>query len=132
MSKVLHFYFKMNKCCFIGNLGKDVETKKVNDKLVADISIAVKDPYNKDKSDWVNVTFWGKKAEVLEKYCSKGSKIAVVGQFKNQVWEKDGEKKYKTYILGDELHLLGTSNKTQETNEYGFEGTIIDDEDVPF
>ena len=126
----------MNHCAFIGNIGKDIEVKNINNKKVVEISLAVNNPFDKEKSDWVNVTFWEKKAEVLEKYCKKGSKSGVVGQMKTQQWEKEGKKHYKTYILGLELHLLSSGNKLQGTNTGGyeeFEGTVKEDNsDLPF
>lgn len=131
----------MNNCVFIGNIGKDIEIRQVNDKKIAEISLAIKDPYNKENTDWVSVTFWNKTAEILEKYCKKGSKIGVIGQLKSQSWEKDGKKFYKTYILGQQLQLLGGSGdnvKTQAKDNSGdkldgFEGNNADDDDdFPF
>lgn len=131
----------MNNCVFIGNIGKDFEVKHINNKKVVEISLAVKDVYNKENTDWVNVTFWEKTAEILEKYCKKGSKIGVIGQMKTQVWEKEGKKHYKTYILGQQLQLLSSSGdnvKTESKNATGdklegFEGTIDDNnDDLPF
>ena len=124
----------------IGVLGKDPDLRYTQQgKAVAEVSIAVKDPYIKDKSkdtDWINIIFWDKKAEVIGNYLRKGDKIGITGKMKTQIWEKDGEKRYKTYILAEQLYFIN-NNKGKQENSTGYEesegATIIDDSDTfPF
>ena len=129
----------MNVWNGIGVLGRDPELKYTQQgKAVAEVSIAVKDPYIKDKTkdtDWINIIFWDKKAEVIGKYLRKGDKIGITGKMKTQIWEKDGEKRYKTYILAEQLYFINNKGKQESSGGYEeSEGTtIIDDSsDFPF
>ena len=131
----------MNVWNGIGTLGSEPNLKYTQQgKAVAEVSIAVKDPYIKDKSkdtDWINIIFWDKKAEVIGKYLRKGDKIGITGKMKTQIWEKDGEKRYKTYILAEQLYFV--NNKGKQENSTGYEedteeysgGAVIDNSD-PF
>ena len=124
----------MNKVILIGNLGKDPETKSFDSgKQVTTVSLAtkniIKDENGDTKvlADWHLLKFWGKLSEVVEKYCKKGSKIAIEGKQKTESYTKEGsnEKTFVTFVLCDIVELHDC--KPNDSNESGTE-----QHDVPF
>jgi len=104
----------LNKCCFIGRLGNDPETRYMpNGNAVTNISLAVGDDY-KDKNtgnkveqtEWVRVSAFGKLAEVMAEFLKKGSKVYIEGKMKTRKWEKDGATHYATDIHASEMFML--------------------------
>lgn len=103
-----------NRVQLIGHVGQDPEVKTVNNKKVATLTIATNDFYFNEKGDkveqteWHRITAWGKTAEIIEKYITKGKEIAVEGKLTHRSYDdKDGNKRYVTEILVLELLLLG-------------------------
>jgi single-strand DNA-binding protein len=103
-----------NRVQLIGNVGQEPEVKTINNKKVATLTIATNDFYYNEKGDkveqteWHRVTAWGKTAEIIEKYVTKGKEIAVEGKLTHRSYDdKDGNKRYVTEILVSELLLLG-------------------------
>lgn len=106
----------LNQCSFIGNLGKDPELKYFpSGDAFVNVQIAVgrswKDKTTGEKKDvttWVPLSFNGPIAEVVGKYCKKGSKIFVQGEFTVRKYtDKDGVDKYQTDIRVNNIQLLG-------------------------
>ena len=105
----------LNKWHGIGRIGKDIELKYLaNGNAVTTISLACGDDYkdkqgNKvERTEWIRVTFFGKIAEILGKYCAKGSKIYVEGKFTTKKWQdKNGNNQYTTEIVASEMQMLG-------------------------
>lgn len=103
-----------NRVQLIGHVGQEPEVKTVNDKKVANITIATHDYYYNDKGDkveqteWHRVTAWGKTAEIIEKFVVKGKEIGIEGKLTHRSYDdKEGNKKYVTEILANEVLLLG-------------------------
>ncbi len=104
-----------NKVQLIGNLGNDPEIINLESgKLLAKFSIATNETYKNAQGEkvtdtqWHNVVAWGKTAEIIEKYATKGKEVAVEGKLTNRSYEnKEGEKRYVTEIVCNELLLLG-------------------------
>jgi single-strand DNA-binding protein len=103
-----------NRVQLSGHVGQDPEVKTVNNKKVATLTIATNDFYFNEKGDkveqteWHRITAWGKTAEIIEKYVTKGKEIAVEGKLTHRSYDdKDGNKRYVTEILVLELLLLG-------------------------
>lgn len=103
-----------NRVQLIGHVGQEPEVKTVNDRKVATITIATNDYYYNDKGDkveqteWHRVTAWGKTAEVIEKFVTKGKEIGIEGKLTHRSYDdKEGNKKYITEIVANELLLLG-------------------------
>jgi single-strand DNA-binding protein len=143
----------LNKVQIIGNLGKDPETKYTQGgTAVSNFSVATSSSYKdkggdwQEKTEWVNITAWGKLAEVCEKYIHKGSKVYVEGRLETQSWndKQSGEKKYKTVVVAGELIMLDgksgngesperdLSKASQRGGSQSNEDRPIDDSDVPF
>lgn len=104
-----------NKIQLIGYLGSDPEVKTFDSgKKKVNLSIATSDNYynaNGDKveqTQWHNVIGWGKTADIAEKYLKKGSEIAIDGKVQYRSYDdKNGEKKYITEIVINEILMLG-------------------------
>ena len=104
-----------NRVQLIGRVGQDPEVKNLDGgKKLATITIATNDVYYKDNGDkveqteWHRVTAWGKTAEIIEKYVTKGKEIAIEGKLTHRTYEdKNGEKRYVTDIIANEVLLLG-------------------------
>ena len=103
----------LNLCQFIGNIGKDVDTRYLpSGAQVAQFSIAVGRDYkdkqgNKvERTEWVNCVCFGALAEVISKYCHKGSKIYVAGEMVTEKWEKDGVTHYTTKVQVLNMQML--------------------------
>jgi len=99
----------LNQCQFIGRLGKDPEQRFMgNGEGVTSFSLAVgwkgKD---KEGTEWVNVTAFGKLAEICAQYLTKGSQVFIQGRMKTDEYEKDGIKRYSTKIVADRMQMLG-------------------------
>lgn len=139
----------MNQCNFIGRLGRDPEQRFMpNGDAVTSFSIAVGwKGKEKEGAEWVNVTAFGKLAEICHKYLRKGSQVFISGRMKTDEYEKDGIKRYSTKIIADRMQMLGSKPEGErqepaDGGEYakasGREaakpggGGFDDDSDVPF
>ena len=104
-----------NSVQLIGNLGNDPQVKHLESgKVVANLSIATSDSFkNKEgekveNTQWHDLVVWGKTAEIVEKYLKKGSKVAIEGKLTHRNYDdKDGNKRYVTEIVVNELLMLG-------------------------
>ena len=104
-----------NKVQLIGNLGNDPEIINLESgKTLAKFSIATNENYknaNDEKvtdTQWHNIVAWGKTAQIVEKYFTKGKEVAIEGKLTNRSYEtKEGEKRYITEVVCNELLMLG-------------------------
>lgn len=103
-----------NRVQLIGHVGQEPEIKTVNNKKVANVTLATNDSYTNDKgekveqTEWHRITAWGKTAEIIEKYVTKGKEIAIEGKLSYRNYDdKDGVKRYVTEIIASEILLLG-------------------------
>ena len=119
----------VNKCFISGRLGAEPETRYLpSGDAVCNFRVAcgwkTKD---KEGTEWVSVSVFGKLALVCAKYLTKGSRVLVVGKWQTRSWEKDGEKRYSTELKADEVHFLDSKN----TSSQG-QSDDLDDGLVPF
>ena len=99
---------------FIGNLGREPESKQLpSGNTVTKLAIATSETWNdkntgekQERTEWHDVTFFGRTAENAAQYLNKGSKVYVEGSIETQTWDKDGVKQYRTGIKGRELQFL--------------------------
>jgi single-strand DNA-binding protein len=137
----------MNSVQLIGNISSDIDLKAVNNgKFVAKFSIAVNNPFKRDKTSFLPVEVWGATAENTANFCQKGSKIGIVGYIEVESWDKDGEKKYKTKVCANSIEFLTPKKEGQQQNNqhrpdstpendpFANDGKPIDisDDDLPF
>lgn len=99
-----------------GNLGQDPEVKYFDDgRAKATFSVAVNESYTEKKTgerkqhtEWVNIVAWDMIAQSVEKLLRKGSRITIDGKIRSESWkDKDGNTKYKTFVLLDEFQMEG-------------------------
>lgn len=103
-----------NRVQLIGNVGNDPEIKTLESgKKLAHLTIATHDVYRNEKGDkveqteWHRVTAWGKTAEIIEKFVTKGKEVAVDGKLTHRSYDdRNGEKKYITEVVVNEILLL--------------------------
>lgn len=103
-----------NRVQLIGHVGQEPEIKNLESGKLANLSIATNENYTNAKgekveqTEWHRITAWGKTAEIIEKYVSKGKEIAIEGKLSHRNYEdKDGIKRYVTEIVATEILLLG-------------------------
>jgi len=105
----------VNKVILVGNLGRDAELRYTpGGAAVATLNMATTEVWNdkagqrQEKTEWHRVVLWGKSAESLSEYLTKGKQIYVEGRLQTRQWDdKDGNKRYTTEIRGDRIVLLG-------------------------
>lgn len=103
-----------NKVILMGNLTRDPEVRYTpGGTAVSEIGLAVNDRRKDAKGDWVDevtfvdITLWGRQAEIAGEYLNKGSQILVEGRLKLDSWEKDGQKRSKLRVVGENMRMLG-------------------------
>ena len=120
----------LNKVMLIGNLGKDPETSISKGGVhVAKFSLATTD-YKGEKTHWHRCVVFGKVAETAGQFLSKGSKIYLEGRIEYDSYEKDGETKYVTNIIGNSFHFLDSKKATEPTADQYDSST--GDDGIPF
>src|ERR671914_2568723 len=105
----------VNKVILVGNLGRDAELRYTpGGSPVATLNLATTEIWNdkagqkQEKTEWHRVVLWGKTAESLSEYLTKGKQIYVEGRLQTRQWDdKDGNKRYTTEIKADRITLLG-------------------------
>ena len=105
----------VNKVILVGNLGRDAELRYTpGGAAVATLNLATTEVWNdtggqrQEKTEWHRIVLWGKQAESLQEYLTKGKQIYVEGRLQTRQWDdKDGNKKYTTEIKADRITLLG-------------------------
>lgn len=122
----------VNKVILIGNLGKDPEVRRLeNGAVVASFPLATSEIYNdkqsgerKEITDWHDIVLWRGLAEIAEKYVRKGTKVYIAGKLKKRSWQdKEGNVRYATEVVGDDLTILSRNESSERTNSsYSPEG----------
>lgn len=105
-----------NRVQLIGNVGNDPEVKTFEGgKKVANLTIATNESYKNEKgekveqTEWHRIVAWGKTAEIIEKFVTKGKEIAIEGKLTHRSYDdKNGEKRYITEVVVNEITLLGS------------------------
>jgi single-strand DNA-binding protein len=139
----------LNQCNFIGRLGKDIETRYIpSGDAIASFSIAIgsqwkdKNGEKQESTEWINVSVFGKLAEICGKYLEKGSQVFVSGRMKTDKYtDKEGIERYSTKIIADKMQMLGgksngeqSENKPEELQPARQQQDVcdIDDDLIPF
>lgn len=106
----------INKVILIGNLGKDPEVRYMaNGGAVCNATLATTESWKdkqtgeqKDKTEWHNIVFYRRLAEIAGEYLKKGSQIYVEGKLQTRKWQdKNGNDRYTTEIIANEMQMLG-------------------------
>lgn len=117
-----------NKVVLVGHLVKNPDVRTLQSGTsVADTSIAVTSKYGeKEDTMFVDIVAYGKTAEIMGEYCTKGQAVLIEGSLKQNVWEQEGQKRSKHYILIERVLMLGKKNGNSELAP----GEIVEDEPV--
>ena len=137
-----------NKVILMGRLSRDVELKSVNHgSSLVELGVAVNESRKSAEGTWkeevhfIDVTFWGKKAEVIAQYLSKGDPILVEGRLKQNRWEANGQKHSRINVQGEQFSFVGSRQHGSEVimeptdfeRDKGARQTVsIPDDDIPF
>ena len=104
-----------NRVILVGNLTRDVDLKYLQSgSAVTEIGLAVNDRRKNQQGEWVeepvfvDITLWGRTAEIASEYLSKGSSVLIEGRLKLDQWEKDGQKRSKLRVVGEVMQMLGS------------------------
>jgi single-strand DNA-binding protein len=139
----------VNKVILVGNLGRDAEVRYTpSGAAVATLNLATTEVFKdregqrKEDTQWHRVILWGKTAETLRDYLTKGKQIYVEGRLQTRKWkDKDGNDKYTTEVKGDRVVLLSSAGRGEAPAERGEavahadaprEAVELTDDDIPF
>lgn len=141
-----------NRVILVGNLTRDPELRYIpSGTAVSDIGLAVNDRFKRgdqwvEEPVFVDITLWGRTAEVANEYLSKGSSVLIEGRLKLDRWEKDGQKHSKLKVIGEKMQMLGgrgggggggrggdDSSSHEEPEQYApTGGAAPKEQDIPF
>ena len=131
----------MNRATILGRIGKELELRYTpNGTAVTTFSLATsKKVKGEQVTQWHNLVAFGKTAEILSQYVSKGDQLLVEGEIQYRSYDnKDGQKVHVTEILVNQFHFVGNSGggqapkATTETPEQMAERVFAEDEEIPF
>jgi single-strand DNA-binding protein len=106
----------VNKVIIVGNLGQDPETRYMpSGSAVTNFTVATNESWKdkqtgeqKDRTEWHRVAMFNRLAEIAAEYLRKGSQVYIEGKLRTRKWQgKDGNDRYTTEIIADEMQMLG-------------------------
>lgn len=111
----------LNKVMLLGNLGADPELRVTpGGQAVLKLRLATTETYldrnntRQERTEWHQVTLWGKRGEALAKFLGKGERIFVEGSLRTSSYEKDGEKRYRTEVTASNVILGGGGGRRED------------------
>lgn len=133
----------VNKVILVGRLGKDPEVRiMTNGESVANVTLATTESWKdkggskQEKTEWHNLVFYRRLAEIAGEYLKKGSQIYIEGKLQTRKWQtKEGQDRYTTEIIVNEMQMLGgkaTSQPSQLVSQPAPSQQKDDDFDIPF
>lgn len=133
----------VNKVILVGRLGKDPEVKNMtNGESVANVTLATTESWKdksgskQEKTEWHNLVFYRRLAEIAGEYLKKGSQIYIEGKLQTRKWQtKEGQDRYTTEVIVSEMQMLGSkmvSQPAQLQSQPKPVGQESDDFDIPF
>lgn len=112
-----------NRVILVGNLTRDVELKYLQSgTAVTEVGLAVNSRRKNQAGEWVeetvfvDVTLWGRTAEVASEFLGKGSSVLIEGRLKLDSWEKDGQKHSRLRVVGETMQMLGVLRGSSNTS----------------
>lgn len=128
----------VNKTTTLGNLGQDPKVTESNGKTITKISVATSYKYKNqageqvEETEWNNISFFGKLAEIAAQYLKKGSSVYVEGRLKTTKWtDANGHEKYQTSIIGESMQMLGSKTEGAVKPVKAVSPSQLE-EDIPF
>jgi len=114
----------INKVILVGHVGKDPEVRYLEGGVaVARFTLATSETYkNKngekvEQTEWHNITVWRQLAEIVDKYVKKGQLLYIEGKIKTRAVGEEGNKKYFTDIIADQMTMLGGKREGQGNSQ---------------
>ena len=121
----------LNKVQLIGNLGRDPEIRHtLEGKQVAKFTMAAnrtfknKEGESIDDTQWFNIEAWSGLAKVVEEHLTQGDRVYIEGRLKTESYDKDGETKYFTKVVAQQMIMLGSFSSNGDDT--------LDEDDIPF
>jgi len=141
-----------NRVILVGNLTRDPELRYIPSGMaVSNIGLAVNDRFKRgdqwvEEPVFVDITLWGRQAEIANEYLSKGSSVLIEGRLKLDRWEKDGQKHSKLKVIGERMQMLGgkggggrggggdstSDDESEPSEQYAPTGGAPPSDDIPF
>ena len=115
----------LNRVIIVGNLGADPEVRQAGGSAVCGLRVAVAERYQdrdkqwQERTEWVRVTVWGKRGEALGRILSKGDRVVVEGSLRTRSYDKDGEKRYATEVVAQDVILCGGKRRESDPKPTG-------------
>ena len=113
----------INKVVISGNLTRDMEIRSTASGLaIGGFSVAVNDRRKNQAGEWedypnfIDCTLFGSRAEKLQPYLAKGTKVAIAGKLSWSQWERDGQKRSKIEVIVDDVELMSGKTGQQKTD----------------
>lgn len=133
----------MNKFYGVGYLVADLEKRQVGDKIVVNGAIAINRKYSADKTDFINISIWGKAGEIAHQYTNKGSMIAIAGELQiekknDKIYTRVNVEDFKFFNRkADATSNLETQkdyevNNNNEDTNFDFTEIFKEETDLPF
>ena len=125
----------LNHITIHGYLGRDPELKEYKNaqgetRSLVNFSVGVSRVG--DGTDWFDVTFFGRRAEVIEKFFGKGSQIIVSGRMQADTYEKDGQKRKSWKLIGEDFDFCDSKDSPRGQNTIESDSFTAAEEDIPF
>jgi single-strand DNA-binding protein len=125
----------VNKVILVGRLGKDPVLKN----NCANFSMATSESWKdkktgekKEQTEWHTIVAFGKLAEIISKYVFKGSQIYIEGKLETSKYEKDGQTRYSTKIIANNMQMLGEKKGDNGNASTQQSSNDFHDDDLPF
>ncbi|MDA3872015.1 MAG: single-stranded DNA-binding protein [Candidatus Marinimicrobia bacterium] len=139
----------MNKVILVGHLGQDPELKSTSTNIhVVNISVATNESFKRkneteytDKTEWHRCVAFGKTADYITNYITKGRLVYIDGRLQTRKWtDKDNNTRYSTEVMIETIMMLGkgdgsqqnVSNQSTSNQNTGSDNDQAEDDDLPF
>ena len=136
----------INRVTLVGRLGRDPEMRQtgtgtpiVNFSVATNESWKDKNGEQQERTEWHKIIAWGRLAEICNEYLTKGKQVYIEGRLQTNEWEdKDGNKRYTTEVVANEMKMLGTRSEegytspSEQASKGGEMDSGLTEDDIPF
>ena len=128
-----------NKVILTGNLSKDITLKSNSNITIANTTIAVNRKLKNQNGDtseevlFIDITFFGRQAEIANQYLNKGSKVLIEGRLKYDTWQdQNGQNRSKHSVVVESMEMLGGQNTGTNQNNQSHNQSYNSNDEIPF
>ena len=131
-----------NRVILVGNLTRDPDVRYIpSGTAVCNLGLVINERRKDSDGNWteaaifLDVTLWGRTAEVAGEHLTKGSPVLIEGRFSEDTWTKDGQTHKKLKVTGERMQMLGRRDEAPlppESREEPLLPTTADEDDIPF